>query len=124
MPLVQGAGLVLSHQQKQLCVRPPVLQDAQGIDGVAGAHALDFQRIDLHLRQVAKAQSGHREPVLRCGQSARLMPGLAGRDDQQAIQAQVLQRDGYQGAVSDMRRVKSTAKDTDSVGTVQVSGQA
>ena len=62
--------------------------------------------------------------MVRRGQRARLMPGLAGRDDQQAIQTQVLQRSGYQGAVSDMRRVKSTAKDADSGGAVQVNSQA
>lgn len=123
-PLVQGAGLVFSHQQKQLSLRPPVLQDAQGVDGVAGADALDLLRINLNLRQVAEAQASHGQPVVGSRQWAGFVPGLAGGDDKQAIQAQMLQRGQYQGTVSVVRRVKRAAKDADSGWTVQVTGQA
>jgi hypothetical protein len=40
------------------------VQLAQRVDGVGGATAPGFARVDVHARQVAEGELAHRQPVL------------------------------------------------------------
>jgi hypothetical protein len=86
MPLGQGLGLIIPHQQKQLGTWVFKRQFAQSIDRVSGPGALNFPWVYLGMRDIGKSQPRHGQAVRRIGQGSVFVPSLARRQDVQSIQ--------------------------------------
>ena len=113
VPASQGLGLVLAHDQVELRTLILCLQFMERIDGVGGATAPRFTVIDHGSIDNGKGQAAHFQAVF-CGcQQTLLVPGKAGGNHVQNIQAELLKRSLRHGHMGSMRRIEGATKQAD-----------
>jgi len=112
-PGIQGLCLVFSNDEGEFGTGEFGPKFKQRVHGVAGAGAYRLARVDHHALQVGKGQARHGQPMDSRRQLTAFMPCLAGGNDAQLVQLQLLQSHPRQCMVGCMGRIKRTTEHPD-----------
>ena len=116
VPLLKSSKLVRAYEQIKLAARIFVLKRLQRVNGVGWPRALHFTVVHDRTFELAEGQPSHRQPVLRGAERPGFVPGMAGRDDMQRNQVELLDCRPGQCDMGIVRRIKCATEDSNPPG--------
>lgn len=117
MPPRESHQLVATDEQKEHGIRLFGLQHFQCVNGVARPRPLDFTLIDADAVQPTEGQLRQLQPMFSGAQRPVFVPCKTGWNDFELVQLQLLNGRLGQCQMRVVRRVKGTAKNTDTLQT-------